>query len=69
MSSESPELDSFVKDFDRKVQLNVTVRQSIADRIDILTKIIIAKNPNKNRSQIVDTLLDERLAEVGVPAK
>jgi len=54
---------------DACVALSITIKTSTSDRLDRLVDAVKAKNPKKNRSNIIDQLLTESMDRLNIPAK
>jgi hypothetical protein len=54
---------------DACVALSITIKTSTSDRLDCLVDAVKAKNPKKNRSNIVDQLLTEALDRLNINSK
>jgi hypothetical protein len=54
---------------DACVALSITIKTSTSERLDRLVDVVKAKNPKKNRSNIIDQLLIESMDRLGIPSK
>ena len=54
---------------DACVALSITIKTSTSDRLDRLVDAVKAKNPKKNRSNIIDQLLTESMDRLSIPSK
>lgn len=51
---------------DKHVPINSTVKESTLARLDVLVAKLRARNPSINRSKAVNTMLVEKLDELGI---
>ncbi len=59
-------IESLSQPIDRKVPLNVTIRESIDARVNILVAQVQLKNPDKKKSHVIDQILSEKLDDLGI---
>jgi hypothetical protein len=62
-------LNTLTAPAEHRVPLNATIRNSTLLRLDQLTKTVTKAAPSKNRSQVVDQLLSDKLDELGITLK